>query len=107
VPGFERGRELLAEACGVVSLAHPLRYPDPERALELTPDLDAVELHYPYDGSRGHDPASGPLDANAVRRVADRHDLLVTGGSDAHDRHLGRTGLDHTAYEGVAAALAD
>jgi len=105
IPGFERGRELLAETCGLVSLAHPLRYPDPGAALDSAAALDAVELHYPYDGSRGHDPGSGPLKPADVRRFADRHDLLVTGGSDAHGRDIGGTGLDHADFDPVADAL--
>jgi predicted metal-dependent phosphoesterase TrpH len=84
VPTFERGRDLLASACAVVGLAHPLRYDDPAGALERTASLDAVELYYPYED----DP-----DLASVRRAADRHDLLVTGGSDAHDDGLGRAGL--------------
>jgi predicted metal-dependent phosphoesterase TrpH len=84
VPSFERGRDLLREACAVVGLAHPLRYDDPDAALDRVGDLDAVELYYPYDG----DPDRSP-----VRRAADRHGLLVTGGSDAHDDGVGRAGL--------------
>jgi predicted metal-dependent phosphoesterase TrpH len=103
VPTFERGRELLAEACALVSLAHPLRYPDPESALALAPDLDAVEVHYPY-GERGHT-RTGSLDESAVRGVARRHDLVVTGGSDAHDRTIGTTGLSWRTYEQFREAL--
>jgi len=80
---FDRGRELLADACPVVGLAHPLRYDDPDAALAHTADLDAVERYYPYE--RAVDPT--PVD-NAI----DRHDLLATGGSDAHDTTLGRAG---------------
>lgn len=85
VPGFDRGRRLLAEACDLVALAHPLRYEDPEAALALAADLDAVELSYPYD--REVDPAP-------VERAAERYGLLVTGGSDAHDDAVGRAGLE-------------
>ena len=49
VTSFERGVELLTDACGLVGLAHPYRYDDPEAALELTRHLDAVERYYPYD----------------------------------------------------------
>ncbi len=104
VPSFERGRELLAEACDVVGLAHPLRYPDPEAALELAPRLDALEVVYPY-GARGHTQSTGSLDEADVREVADRNDCLATGGSDAHDRSLGEAGLSAPEYGRVAAAL--
>lgn len=89
VPSFERGRRLLADACRVVSLAHPLRYDDPAAALALTADLDAVERAYPYGRT---------VDLTPVDRAIDRHALLVTGGSDAHDRRLGRRGLSEAAY---------
>ena len=105
VPSFERGRELLAEACEVVGLAHPLRYPDPEAALALAPTLDALEVHYPYDGARGYGKPTGAFDAADVERVAERHDLLVTGGSDAHGEILGTTGLSASAFAPVRDAL--
>lgn len=105
VPSFERARAVLGEACGVVGLAHPLRYPEPESALALATDLDAVEVHYPYDGDRGHTAARGELTVADVAAVADEHGLVVTGGSDAHERDLGGTGLDAGEYERFAAAL--
>ena len=80
---FDRGRELLADACPVVGLAHPLRYDDPAAALEHAADLDAVERYYHYDRA---------VDRTPVEDAIDRHDLLATGGSDAHDRTLGRAG---------------
>ncbi|TYL39788.1 PHP domain-containing protein [Natronococcus pandeyae] len=89
IPSFERGRQVLAEAGGLVSLAHPLRYRDSERALELTADLDAVELHYPYGRE---------VDRRPVERAIERYDLLETGGSDAHDDTLGVAGISREAY---------
>ena len=90
VPTFERGRELLSEACGAVGLAHPLRYPDPETALARCGSLDAVERWYPYDAA---------VDSAPVEAAIERYDLLPTGGSDAHDERLGRAGLDRAAWE--------
>jgi 3',5'-nucleoside bisphosphate phosphatase len=89
LPSFDRGRRVLAEAGQLVSLAHPLRYPDPERALELTADLDAVELQYPY---------GRVVDLEPVERAVGRYDLLVTGGSDAHEIELGIEGLSREEY---------
>lgn len=97
IPSFERGCACLAEACDIVGLAHPFRYADPERALELTAHLDAVELHYPYGRS---------VDADLVRQTAAEYDLLVTGGSDAHEETLGVAGLDREEYEAVRSRLA-
>lgn len=90
LPSFERGRSILSEACALVSLAHPLRYPKPEAALELAGRLDAVELHYPYERS---------VDTSPVLDAIERHNLLVTGGSDAHDDRLGVAGLDRQEYD--------
>ncbi|NEU55348.1 PHP domain-containing protein [Halorussus sp. MSC15.2] len=89
VTSFERGVELLSDACGLVGLAHPHRYGDPEAALELTRDLDAVERYYPYDEE---------VDPRPVERAIADHDLIPTGGSDAHDDTLGRAGLSKPEY---------
>jgi len=91
VPTFEAGREVLEEACAVVGLAHPFRYDDPERALALAAELDAVERDYPYA-------AGVDADLAAVDAVAEEHDLLVTAGTDAHERTLGERGLDEAGY---------
>jgi len=96
IPSAETGLDTLSTACALVSLAHPLRYDDPERALALAPALDAVELYYPY----GSDP-----DTSVVERAAREHDLLVTGGSDAHDTKLGRAGLAGEEYDQFRAKL--
>ncbi|MFB6136320.1 MAG: PHP domain-containing protein [Halobacteriaceae archaeon] len=98
VPGFDEGVSLLAGACPLVALAHPLRYPNPDAALALAADLDAVELYYPYGG----DPDLAP-----VRRALREHDCVPTGGSDAHDRRLGLAGLDAVACERVRDRLRD
>lgn len=96
VPDFDRGATLLRDACALVGLAHPLRYPDPSAALSRAASLDAVELHYPYAG----EPSLVP-----VERAIRVHDLLPTGGSDAHGETLGGTGLDRAAYDRVAERL--
>jgi len=96
IPSFAEGRDCLQETCAVVGLAHPLRYDDPERALALTADLDAVERYYPYNRE---------VDEKMVARAAEEHDLLLTGGSDAHDDVLGRAGLDDAGYQKFAAHL--
>ncbi|MFT4921988.1 MAG: putative metal-dependent phosphoesterase TrpH [Haloarculaceae archaeon] len=96
IPDFETGRDLLAEACGLVVLAHPLRYDDPEAALALTATLDGVERFYPYGRA---------VDTDPVEEAIAEHDLLGTGGSDAHDDRLGRAGLDRDAYTRVRSCL--
>jgi predicted metal-dependent phosphoesterase TrpH len=89
VTSFERGVELLSDACGLVGLAHPYRYDDPEAALELTQHLDAVERYYPY---------SEEIDSRPVERAIVENDLIPTGGSDAHDDDLGKAGLSKPEY---------
>ena len=96
IPLFEEGVARLSEACGVVSLAHPFRYDDPGAALALTEHLDAVEVPYPYGNG---------VDTEAAEQAAEQHDLLVTGGTDAHKERLGVAGLDHEAYSRVRARL--
>lgn len=93
IPSFETGVELLSDACAVVSLAHPYRYDDPEAVLELASRLDAVECRYPYSSP----PADCRSDLDV--RTVERHDLLVTGGSDAHEKRLGQSGLLESRYE--------
>jgi len=101
-PSFEQGRQLLGAACEIVGLAHPLRYGDPEAALALTADLDAVERWYPYE--RPVDP-DGNLDVGPVERAIEQYDLLATGGSDAHGDTLGIAGLDREAWQEVRTTL--
>ena len=96
VTSFERGVELLDDACGLVGLAHPFRYDDPTAALELTEHLDAVERYYDY----GREVDARPLE----RAIAD-HDLVPTGGSDAHDRTLGKAGLSKPEYRHFRSAV--
>lgn len=93
VPSFERGVSLLSEACNVVSLAHPYRYSDPDAVLELAARLDAVESRYPYSASNTACRSDHDI------RTVERHDLLITGGSDAHKKDLGQTGLTKSEYE--------
>ncbi|MFB6310573.1 MAG: PHP domain-containing protein [Salinirussus sp.] len=97
VPEFARGAALLQEACKFVSLAHPLRANEPSAALERAGSLDAVELYYPYDEAP---------DLDLVHQAIDEYDLLVTGGSDAHDgSSVGTVGLDASEWSQVQASL--
>ncbi|WP_458188911.1 PHP domain-containing protein [Haladaptatus sp. NG-WS-4] len=96
VPSFERGVELLSDASGLVGLAHPFRYDDPNAALSLTSELDAVERYYPY----GYDVDSRPIE----RAIAD-HGLVPTGGSDAHEDELGQAGLSKAEYRHFRSAV--
>ena len=90
VTPVDRGIELLREACPVVSLAHPFRYDDPEAALAVAARLDGVEYVYPY----GRDVPTDRLD-----ELCEAHDLIRTGGSDAHGETVGQVGLDRERFE--------
>ena len=96
IPPFDDGVDVLRDACGLVSLAHPYRYDDPAAALELCSELDAVERFYPYDRE---------VDLRVIERAIERYGLLVTGGSDAHDERLGVAGLELDEYRAFRAAL--
>jgi predicted metal-dependent phosphoesterase TrpH len=96
VPEFDTGVRLLRESCGLVGLAHPFRYDDPQAALDLCAKLDAVEGHYPY----GHE-----VDDELLDDTVDAHDLVRTGGSDAHDNVLGKAGLTPSEYREFCGAI--
>ncbi|WP_435100511.1 PHP domain-containing protein [Halorubrum sp. N11] len=92
VTELERGVELLRDACAIVGLAHPFRYDDVDAALNVARDLDAVERFYPYGRA---------VDDAKVERVAAESDLLLTGGTDAHERTLAEAGLPAEAFAPV------
>ncbi|WP_224448194.1 PHP domain-containing protein [Haloprofundus salilacus] len=96
IPTFERGAELLSKACAIVSLAHPFRYDDPETALSLATDLDAVERYYPYEYE---------VDEALVDEFVEREGLLTTGGSDAHGTELGVSGVPPKAFAAIRERL--
>lgn len=101
VPTFERGRDLLGDACDLVGLAHPLRYQDLDDALALCRSLDAVERWYDYGDPIAH----SRTERSYVERAIERYNLVPTGGSDAHGRSIGDAGLDAVAYENVRSHL--
>jgi len=98
VTELDRGVELLRDACAVVGLAHPYRYEDVDAALNVARDLDAVERFYPYGRA---------VDDVRIEAVATEADLLLTGGTDAHERTLGDAGLTAEAFEPVRQRLPD
>ena len=98
VTELERGVELLRDACAFVGLAHPFRYDDVDAALDVARELDAVERFYPY---------GRPVDDARIERVAAESDLLLTGGSDAHERTLAEAGLTAEAFAPVRDRLPD
>jgi hypothetical protein len=71
-------------------LAHPLRYDNPEAALKHTEKLDAVERYYTYGRE---------IDTDSIDHAIERNDLLETGGSDAHNKRLGKAGLSRSQFK--------
>ena len=100
IPTFTAGVRTLREACSVVGLAHPFRYPDPEAALDRARELDAVERYYPYSG-----PSAERADPDRVDAVAAEAGLVRTGGSDAHNRTLGVAGPPASPFGDFAGRL--
>jgi len=96
VTDLDRGVELLRDACAVVGLAHPFRYDDVDAALDVARELDAVERFYPYGRA---------VDDARIEAVAAESDLLLTGGTDAHQRTLGEAGLTAEAFAPVRERL--
>ncbi len=90
ITSVDNGIALLRDACRVIGLAHPLRYDYPEAALELTAERDTVERYYPYGRE---------VDTTPVDHAIDQHNLLATGGTDAHDEALGIAGLSKSQFE--------
>jgi len=58
--------------------------------------LDAVERFYPYGRA---------VDDARIEAVAAESDLLLTGGTDAHQRTLGEAGLTAEAFAPVRERL--
>lgn len=97
IPTIQEGRKLLRFACSFVVLAHPLRYGDVERAVQLATTLDGIEYRYPYDNA---------VDQAALDHALSGVSLLKTGGSDAHDvESVGTVGLTAAEYRPIAQAL--
>ncbi|MFB6307795.1 MAG: PHP domain-containing protein [Haloarculaceae archaeon] len=86
--------ETLQSAGAVVSLAHPGRIRADATAVEsMVADLaavglDAIEVWYPYGDS--HSGGYAGLGVEDAAALAERHDLLSTGGSDCHGPDSGK-----------------
>ena len=73
---------MAGKAGGVAVLAHPGRLATAERDRVLNQALDAG-----IDGIEVWHPQHDPDLRRSLERLADRHGLLATGGSDYHGRH--------------------
>ena len=75
--------DLIHEAKGVAVLAHPSVYKSMELAEELAAagQIDGVEIDHPRNVSE---------DREKLHALADRYDLIVTGGTDFHGMHMSK-----------------
>lgn len=91
--------ETIAGAGGVTSLAHPGRISADAEAVEemvgrlADHGLDAIEVWYPYSGGESRYAELGVEDAD---RLAEKNDLLRTGGSDCHGPGSGKFRIGDT-----------
>jgi 3',5'-nucleoside bisphosphate phosphatase len=77
-PQFAEGVEHIRKAGGIASLAHPVRVRGDIES--LLPELCDVGMNAIEAYHSDH----GPRDTSLFLRLAERHGLLVTGGSDYH-----------------------
>lgn len=75
-----RALQIVRAAHGVAVLAHPSVY----RSMELARALAGRGL---IDGVEIEHPRNTPEDKAALRALAERHGLIVTGGTDFHGMH--------------------
>ena len=85
-PAYETVETVLAlirEARGVAVLAHPSVYKSMELVAELAEKglIDGVEIDHPRNT---------PQDKETLHLLAERYDLIVTGGTDFHGMHSAR-----------------
>jgi len=95
--------ELIHAAGGVALLAHPGHYLEDPEAFEALLDLglDGIEVHHPH-----HKPAT----VRALLEIAERRDLLVSGGSDFHGfagrENMGEPPVPYALFERIRDRLA-
>jgi predicted metal-dependent phosphoesterase TrpH len=81
--------EAIHEAGGLAILAHPMRYRVPAEALveeAVSFHIDGVEAFYAYDNPSPW--RSSPDRTKTVLALAQRHQLLTTGGTDTHGTNI-------------------
>ena len=99
----EKAVKIIKANGGIVSLAHPLLVTKNHELLEKIIDnlkkygLDALEVNYP---------AFTKADRKYLKKLAKKHGLLITGGSDFHGEnrlgiHIGDGGLEYSQFEKI------
>lgn len=94
--------QVMQAAGGVVSLAHPgrIRADTVDAIVDTLVDagLDAIEVDYPYD--EAPDVGYADVDVEAAAALAERFDLLRTGGSDCHGPDSGKFRIGNVRVTG-------
>lgn len=94
--------QVMQAAGGVVSLAHPgrIRADTVDGIVDTLVDagLDAIEVDYPYD--EAPDVGYADVDVEAAAALAERFDLLRTGGSDCHGPDSGKFRIGNVRITG-------
>ncbi len=79
----------IKNAGGIAVLAHPACYPCRNLDLFIKPlidnGLDGIETYYPYNGFRRIFKFHKKI---TVKQIADKYNLIKTGGSDTHGKKL-------------------
>ncbi|MFB6207745.1 MAG: PHP domain-containing protein, partial [Candidatus Nanohaloarchaea archaeon] len=100
--------ERVHENGGVTSLAHPgrdLKGDEDEKVGKLADmGLDAIEVPYSYDRLESEHSIPIHFKEARARELAEKHDLLVSGGSDSHGTesqkdYIGNVRLDYEKVE--------
>jgi len=79
---FEKGLSLLKSAKALVFLAHPINFSDSQIESLIKLGLDGIETFYPN---------YSPETIANYQRLASKHNLLISGGSDSHGEYKDNT----------------
>jgi len=98
---FEKGLNLLKSAKALVFLAHPINFSYSQIESLINLGLDGIEAFYPN---------YSPEAITNYQRLASKHNLLITGGSDFHgeykdNTYIGRIKLPYFYVEKIKNAF--
>ncbi len=79
-PQLAEGIQHIRGGGGIAALPHPIRLAEPDRLDTLLPELLAMGL----EGLEVYHSDHTPQETEALRGIALRHGLIITGGSDYH-----------------------
>ena len=80
-PSIYDAIEVVHQAGGVAVLAHPCAY----KSMEL---LETLAREHKIDGVELHHPRNTPESQEIIKKIAQKYQLIVTGGTDFHGFHI-------------------